>query len=161
MKMERMIVIDLKKCTGCKICEMVCSFTNEQKFDCSKARIQNFGDLKEAFFASITCMQCEDPPCAKVCPSLALKREEAAVRVEESRCIGCKLCLLACPFGAIHLDKGKKSIYKCELCDGSPACVNYCPTGALQYKEVETREMEKSRIVFGRLRQAYLQCKFE
>jgi anaerobic carbon-monoxide dehydrogenase iron sulfur subunit len=157
MKMEKVIVIDARKCTGCKTCEMVCSFSNEQAFSRHKARIRNFGDLRNAFFASITCMQCENPPCAKVCPSGALFKQGGTVKVDGPRCIGCKLCILACPFGNLHLDGEKGTSFKCELCSGHPECVAYCPTGALQYQEIYTPEIEKRKDLFDKLKEVYFQ----
>jgi len=99
-------------------------------------------------------MQCDDAPCVVVCPSAALVRHSGtnAVLVVEERCVGCRMCALACPFGAISYWDGKAR--KCDLCGGKPECVRFCPPGALRF-ESEERSTEPTRMVFAnRLRDA-------
>jgi Fe-S-cluster-containing hydrogenase component 2 len=78
----------------------------------------------------IACRQCADPPCAKVCPTDAIARNQEAdlVVVNVDKCIGCGACVEACPFGAIWLHPEKKIALKCDLCR---ACVPRCPVDAL------------------------------
>jgi carbon-monoxide dehydrogenase iron sulfur subunit len=152
--MEKGIFVDPKKCTGCKICELVCSFRNEGNFG-PLSRIRNVSDLEKAFFASITCMQCTAPDCTKVCPSGALQEDGGRIRIEAARCIGCRLCVLSCPLGAIQFDREKEISFKCELCDGRPECTAYCPTGALQFQEIETTQAEKREGLLRRLVEVY------
>jgi Fe-S-cluster-containing dehydrogenase component len=154
--MKKMIVFDAAKCTGCKTCEIVCSFKNDQVFGSSRARIRNFRDLDQSFFVSLTCMQCEDPPCVKICPTMALSKENGLVRMEPLRCIGCKICMLACPFGAIAFDQERGFAIKCELCGGDPECVAFCPTGALQYREIDTANVDKQGNLFAKLKEVCL-----
>lgn len=154
--MKKMIVFDPTRCTGCKTCEMVCSFKNDQIFSRSRARIRNFRDLNQSFFVSLTCLQCEDPPCVKTCPTMALSKENGLVRIDSSRCIGCKMCMLTCPFSAISFDQDKGLAIKCELCDDDPECVAFCPSGALQYREIDTAKVEKQGVFFRKLKEVYL-----
>jgi len=76
----------------------------------------------------------------KVCPTGALYRDEATNGVlwSKEKCIGCKLCVSACPFGNINYDVASKRVLKCDLCEGDPACVTACPNGAIMYKEADS-----------------------
>jgi carbon-monoxide dehydrogenase iron sulfur subunit len=153
--MKKMIFIDPRKCTGCKTCEMVCSFANEQKFSFEKSRIRNQGDPKDAFFLSTTCLQCEDAPCARVCPAEALTNVDGVIKVDAARCFGCKICMLACPFGNIRFDREAGTSVKCELCGGDPQCVAFCPTGALQFCEIREVDGKKLADLFNVLKQIW------
>ena len=91
----------------------------------------------DAFTTAVACHQCEDAPCANVCPTHAIRREHGHIFVEQTRCIGCKSCMLACPFGAMNVvaRSSRVQAIKCDLCwhrDAGPACVEACPTSALQ-----------------------------
>ena len=94
----------------------------------------------EALFVSTSCMHCEEPACASVCPAGAIKKaEDGVVYVDKDRCIGCKYCYQACPFGVPRFpDSGPMT--KCDLCGGfidegheAPPCVASCPTRALAF----------------------------
>ena len=89
------------------------------------------------------CRHCEDAPCITVCPTLAIHRDgpNEPVLITQDKCIGCKFCLMACPFGVIEMSPDDKAIVKCDLCiertkvGELPACIVTCPTGALKYEE--------------------------
>ena len=68
-----------------------------------------------------------------VCPREAIFRDDAAGRVlvDYERCISCKMCVAACPFGAMGFDAERRTVFKCDLCDGDPQCVRFCFPGAL------------------------------
>lgn len=97
------------------------------------------------------CRQCEDAPCANVCPEGAIRRENSVWRVDQRRCIGCKSCMVACPYGAMtvmRVEEGVQAL-KCDLCshrDEGPACVAACPTQVLRCME----PMELERIAAER-----------
>ena len=156
--MDKMIVLDPKKCTGCKTCEVVCSFVNSQQFSPIKSRIRNYVDLNAAFFYSLTCMQCEDAPCVKVCPAGALAREDGVVKVDASKCMGCKLCVLSCPFGAARFDEDDRVAIKCELCQGDPQCVAACPPGALKFEPIAKVGQGRQVHLFEKLKSAAAGC---
>ena len=84
-----------------------------------------------------TCAQCEDAPCVAVCPTGAMWDDPQNNRVvwDENKCIGCRMCTLACPFGAVVFDAKRHRIIKCDLCDGDPECVKVCPAKAIEFVE--------------------------
>jgi carbon-monoxide dehydrogenase iron sulfur subunit len=101
----------------------------------------------------LQCRHCEDAPCVLVCPTGALKKPvtQGPVTLDDQLCIGCKSCILVCPFGVINLGQKRKAIIKCDLCierleEGlQPACVEACPTGALRFGKLEEFMMEARR----------------
>ena len=150
------IIINPDECTGCRLCELVCSLRNVGEFNPARARVHVIG-FEESFSLPVMCLQCEKPYCAEVCPSDAITREEATgiIRISNEMCIGCKICVLACPFGSIVFSGDQKVAVKCELCDGEPECVAICPTRALEFKESDTAMMYKQRILAEKLKGIY------
>jgi len=142
----KMLYIDPQKCTGCRRCELVCSFKHEQQYNSllSRIRVVYFEDI--GLGIPIVCTECEEKPCMDVCPSGAIKMTKNGITViDENICIGCKQCVSACPFGAISFIEEKKVAIKCDQCDGDPECVKNCPTGAIQYLPLDRAVMKKKR----------------
>lgn len=129
--MPKTLIVDPMRCDGCRACEVACSMVKEGEANLSKARIRTVRFPEEHFFFPLVCCQCETPSCLRVCPSGALRKEAATgtVLLDRDRCIGCKMCLVACPFGAIVLADGLAA--KCDLCDGDPVCVRLCEPQAI------------------------------
>lgn len=151
--MNRFIIADASKCIGCRTCEVACVVSHQQDQDCAALTPQTFLPrihvIKGVNISTATaCRQCEDAPCANVCPNGAIARENGFVHVMQERCIGCKTCVVACPYGAmevvvrpvvrdsanmqVRMEKAEAN--KCDLCHHSasgPACVSTCPTHAL------------------------------
>jgi len=152
----KIITVDPEKCTGCRLCELACSLKNTGEFNPARARIQVIG-FDEMFTLSVMCFQCEKPYCAEVCPASAIIRDEVSgiVRVLKERCTGCKICTLACPFGNVVVDSQEKVAVKCELCDGEPECVLFCPTRALEFREVDTALIRKKIALSEKLKEVY------
>lgn len=133
--MEKTLVITPSRCIACRTCELACAFKHAGNGMPGIPRIRAFmfGEGKNQV---ITCFQCDEAACVKVCPVTALSRNDAtgAIKVDEDRCIGCGLCSIACPFGHITHDGQNAIAVKCDLCGGEPACAAFCPTRTLEYK---------------------------
>lgn len=153
--MNYFVIADPDKCIGCRTCMIGCvvAHSDEDIFYQNPDEI-NFNPklsvikTKEVS-APIQCRHCEDAPCLNSCPQKAIVKENNIMSVNEEKCIGCKTCLLACPFGAIDLlpqyedgkeveqvilDENKKIAYKCDLCKDNEkiACISACPQEALK-----------------------------
>jgi carbon-monoxide dehydrogenase iron sulfur subunit len=146
------VAVDLERCLACRSCEMACA----------KAHA-GFEDIVEAVLAGahmvprvrvvaagqrgvpVQCQHCEDAPCAAVCPSGAIYREPEGgpLRTAAERCIGCKACVLVCPFGSVHWDYDAGKGLRCDLCEEivaageEPRCVAACPTRARHVVRIE------------------------
>jgi len=144
--MQKLIRIEPSKCIGCKSCELSCSFKNSGDFAPSRSRIINEVFLEEAQFITVTCMQCDEPWCLKSCPKGAITKNvlSGIVSVDELKCVGCRTCVSACPFGMIKYAAEKGKADKCNLCgDDFPECVAFCPTGCLKFSEEDAPLREK------------------
>jgi carbon-monoxide dehydrogenase iron sulfur subunit len=137
---KMMLICDRSLCTGCHICEMVCSAIKTGTFDprASRIRVVETGGGAAKGYA---CVNCEgDPPCMLACPRHGLTRdlETMAIRINEEACDACGRCVEACPYGAIVLTSDDAPPAVCDLCPDreQPACVTFCPTGALSYRNV-------------------------
>ncbi len=135
--MNRLILTDPEKCIGCRTCEVACMMSHQSSATpeafTSRIRVVKGG----TFTTAVGCHQCEVAPCANVCPTGAIHRAAGAWLVEQARCIGCKSCMVACPFGAmqVRVVEDRVQALKCDLCahrEGGPACVEACPTHALR-----------------------------
>jgi Fe-S-cluster-containing hydrogenase component 2 len=130
------IIVYPERCTGCRLCESICALYNEKMNDLSRSRIRILKKHSLGLSTPIVCLQCKKPPCLKVCPVDAIKKEpNGLVRIDEELCIGCEACVSQCPFGVL-MDLPEK-VVKCELCNGDPQCVKYCATSAIEYGDLE------------------------
>ena len=145
--MKKILSVDAEKCTGCRTCELVCSFHHENEFVPAKSRIHIIKWEETGLDIPIVCQQCDIPVCENVCPVKAIRRdnETGAMLVDYDTCIGCRMCIMACPLGALYPDKEKKRIIKCDLCDGDPMCVKFCPSSAVQYSTPAKAMLMKKR----------------
>jgi len=152
--MNRFIIADSGKCIGCRTCEVACVVSHLENQDCSTLTPNTFLPrihvIKGVNVSTATmCRQCEDAPCANVCPNGAISRDKGFVHVMQERCIGCKTCVVACPYGAmevvvrpvirnsgagLNVRAEKAEASKCDLCyhrETGPACLEVCPTNAI------------------------------
>jgi len=145
--MEKALVINPEKCTGCLQCELACSFENEGLFNPSKSRIRVFTFHQEGRFVPYTCTQCAEAWCQQACPvdAIALNKLTGAKEVNESSCVGCKVCTISCPFGTINYNQDTGKVIKCDLCGGDPQCAQVCPTQAITYIDADQTGMDKMR----------------
>jgi carbon-monoxide dehydrogenase iron sulfur subunit len=141
---RKFVVSNKETCSGCGVCEYVCSMVNEKTFNPDKSRIR-VTRINLLTNMAISCRKCEDPLCVASCPKNALSQEENAgtIHVNEHACTGCGWCIGACPFGALNLHHNKKVAYVCNSCidvnnKDEPQCVQWCPKNALQYVTAET-----------------------
>ncbi|MEM4302762.1 MAG: 4Fe-4S dicluster domain-containing protein [Candidatus Caldarchaeum sp.] len=178
--MTKALLIDIKRCIGCRSCQVACkrwyglpgektslspSWTNPPTmtaYTWSRVRFVELdgenGDFKWRFVKE-QCMHCLDPACASACFVGALhKTEEGPVDYDYTRCVGCRYCMIACPFGVPKLqwDRIRPYIQKCVMCverirEGmKPACASACPTGAIMFGEREELLKEaRKRIAQG------------
>lgn len=132
------IIRDPDLCTGCKLCEIVCSFRHEGGFQPSMARIkiQSRGEGKTPI--PFVCQHCEHPECSLVCPTGARKkdRKTGLVAFENELCVGCKMCLLSCSRAGLIFDQENGRFSVCDLCEDEPACVEACTHGALALRDI-------------------------
>lgn len=148
------ITINPQNCVGCRNCEMACAYAHTGDDSGRKwANIQVSNNVVAKFVMPMTCFHCEDAWCMNVCPANAISRNEetGAVVIDQSRCAGCKMCILACPYGNIHFDHENLVSRKCDLCGGDPECVKHCIGGALNFEEVDTYVERKRESVSDKL----------
>lgn len=145
--MEKLLLFNPSKCTGCKTCEMACSLTQTGVCNPASSRRRTISFDEEILDVPMQCQQCDDPACQNVCPADAIHLDEqtGAKIINNNKCIGCKMCMIACPFGAVSVDPLTKKVVKCDLCVGDPACAKFCPTGAIEYLPAETYSLMRQR----------------
>jgi len=131
---EKRIRIEVEKCTGCRLCESVCSLFHEEKMDLTLSRIQ-IDPLTENRFQPKVCLQCQKCPPSEVCPNEAFQwdKKTGAVTILKEKCDQCGLCIPECPFSSIF--EGENSVIVCDICEGSPRCVEVCQKQAVQFVE--------------------------
>ena len=149
--MSKGLLYDATLCIGCKQCEQACAEKNKLPYNDAIAAESRQSEHKftvvlnkDDKFMRRLCMNCNDPACASVCPVAALRKTSAGpVIYEASRCMGCRYCMLACPFGVPRYEWNSVNpkVQKCTLCAdrvlaGLPtACAEACPTGATKFGE--------------------------
>ncbi len=133
------MVLDSRKCIDCKACVVACKAENDVPLGVFRNRINveregAFPRLRVSFDPE-QCHHCDNPSCVRVCPTGAsLQREDGIVLVTEADCIGCKYCIVACPYGARFFNEETKVVDKCTFCAHRvdrgelPACVETCPS---------------------------------
>ena len=144
--MERgRLVVDPRKCTGCRLCEVACSAAHERIFDPAVSRVKVVKVEPIGLDYPSVCRFCGKAACIEACPVGALYRTQSSdvVLLKSDICIMCGACVEACPFGAIVLHPRTRLPIVCDLCSGNPACVARCPTEAIKY--VTLREAARTK----------------
>ena len=134
MDLSQRIRINPEKCSGCRICELICGFSKHGEFNPKRSRIRIV--KMERFFVDVpvVCQQCLNPSCVPECPAGALSKDkDGIIHVDEELCTGCERCMEVCPFDAISIDPLSGVAILCDLCNGTPECVHWCPTKTLEF----------------------------
>ncbi|MCR5583400.1 MAG: dimethylsulfoxide reductase subunit B [Eggerthellaceae bacterium] len=154
--------LDTTRCTGCKTCEMACKDYRDLSSEVAYRKVYDYegGNWEDAgdgtytttafmYHISMSCNHCDNPACTQVCPTGAMHKdpETGLVSVDETKCIGCGYCHMACPYNAPKVDRSVGHSVKCDGCKDrvvegkNPICVDACPLRALEFGTVE--EMAK------------------
>jgi anaerobic carbon-monoxide dehydrogenase iron sulfur subunit len=132
------IYFDSSKCLGCHSCELACAVEHSKTKDVLMSHLEipvpvQRRNVVGASGASLTisCRHCENAACMDACITAAMQRKDEYVESDESKCVGCWMCVMVCPFDAVR--PGKLFSIKCDMCPGREdfACVVSCPTKAL------------------------------
>ena len=152
----KVIKINHERCTGCRLCELVCSVRHSSVSNPMRSRIRVVKWESEGVSIPITCQQCEDAPCAASCPRKALKRNDSTgvVDLDYDLCIGCRTCVSVCPFGAMHFDALGRKVIKCDQCEGDPQCVRFCEIKAVEHVDAGDISLGRKREAARRLLEA-------
>ena len=133
--MTKVLLINPDKCTGCRLCELACSFHKTNFFRPSASLIRIKLDTKHGIAAPQVCLQCETCLCIEACEEGAIRKDKitGVVRIEPSKCTRCKECLFACPHGAVSYNEEVDEITVCDRCGGNPECVKFCFPGGIEW----------------------------
>jgi carbon-monoxide dehydrogenase iron sulfur subunit len=176
--MSKKITVSIERCMGCHTCELACAIAHS-------VAAQNWGEAAAADPAiaagiaaagerpgyrihvehygpkaiPLSCQHCEEPACELACPTGAVRRLAPGkpVLMDEAKCIGCSMCVQACPFGVMAMRSNGKVAFKCDLCVQrlakglQPACLSSCPTRALRLDEGERENKDKRQAAVQRL----------
>jgi carbon-monoxide dehydrogenase iron sulfur subunit len=187
--MSHKITCNIERCMGCHTCELSCAIAHSPAGSLEAASAAQASDpvvtaAADAVVAlaaagqrpgyrihvehygpkaiPLSCQHCEEAACTLACPTGAVRRLSPGkpVLVEEAKCIGCSMCVQACPFGVMAMRPNGKVAFKCDLCitrlarGFQPACVSSCPTQALSLEEEERDNKQKRQAAVQRLASA-------
>jgi len=156
---------DASVCNGCKACSIACKSKNDLPVGITWRRVYEYGsgtwipDSENpsilvpsnmfAYAMSVACMHCQEPLCVEVCPAAAItKGDDGIVVINADRCIGCRYCEWACPYGAPQFDDEAGVMTKCDMCQDlvtkgeNPQCVDACVMRALDFGELEEMQQK-------------------
>lgn len=160
--MKEVIFVNVEKCLACKSCELACAVEHSKSKNLFEAiretplpQSQIRVEGGEDFSMPLQCRHCEDAPCLQICPTKAIEKVDTGgpIIIRDELCVGCKWCILVCPFGVIGISHKGRVAIKCDLCikrleeSRLPACVEACPTKAIRFISSEELEEERKKKV--------------
>lgn len=133
---------DPKKCLACKTCEIICAVGHSRSKDflaalkeeeISLPRITIYGQKQRNF--PVACRHCDEPACVDACIAAALTKDPKTGKIlyDKDKCVGCWMCVMVCPYGAIRPNPKTKKTIRCDLCEDidTPRCLEACPVKAI------------------------------
>lgn len=154
--MAKMIMMHPDRCVGCEHCVSACVFAHEGSQRVEAARVRVYSFPWEGVSVPMLCQHCSEAACVAVCPTGAMHRnpDTALVEYDIDRCIRCRMCTSACPFGNCSYDAMTDIILKCDLCGGDPACVKVCPSDALEFVNDTVSTVSRQKNFASKLKDA-------
>ncbi|GAB6063542.1 4Fe-4S dicluster domain-containing protein [Deferrisoma palaeochoriense] len=152
-------LIDLRRCIGCRTCQVACKQENDVPLGVYRTWVKEVEKgvypKVRRHFIPILCNQCENPACTRVCPVRATySLPNGIVYIDPHRCIGCRYCMAACPYSVRFIHPERRVAQKCDWCwprvrdgYGPPACVASCPTRAMVFGDLNDPESEIAKIL--------------
>ena len=152
------MAIDISQCIGCHACTIACKSEHQVPLDAWRCWVKEvekgvFPNIRKHFLP-LLCNQCNGAPCAVICPTKALDwRDDGIVDLDDSRCIGCKACMAACPYQQIFINENTNTAEKCNFCANRidngmlPSCVQVCPTQCRIFGDLEDPSEHVSQLV--------------
>jgi Fe-S-cluster-containing dehydrogenase component/formate-dependent nitrite reductase membrane component NrfD len=151
-------VIDHNRCIGCHACTIACKDEHNVPVGVFRTWVKYIekGEFPNTsrHFGVMRCNHCDAAPCVEICPTKSLfRRDDGIIDFDNSRCIGCKSCMQACPYDALHIDPNTHTAAKCNYCAHrielqlEPACVVVCPTQAIIAGDLDDPQSRIGQIV--------------
>ncbi len=140
------LAIDLERCIGCRACEVHCQVEHDLPASVRLMHVRPHPEdpLPGIPIFPLACAHCAEPACQAVCPSAAIRRRpDGLVLLDPAACIGCRFCIIACPYGAPQWDPERSRVIKCDLCVDRlaqglwPACATKCAMKAIHFLDAE------------------------
>lgn len=154
------MVIDTRKCIACHACTVACRVNNELPIDMIYNPVTTVGPEGKfphlrMLHIPLLCMHCGNAPCVSVCPTGAsIQRNDGIVWIDEKKCVSCKACIMACPYGARISNDQTGTVQKCDFCKDErvdqgfvPYCVQTCHQNARIFGDIEDTESEVFRLI--------------
>ncbi|QSX33158.1 4Fe-4S dicluster domain-containing protein [Shewanella avicenniae] len=163
MNKRYVMVHDENKCIGCQACNVACRTENDVPDGVARLQVRvegPFGEMPNLHYsyARISCQQCEDAACIKVCPTgAAYRNDDGIITINKDKCVGCQYCVAACTYKVRFMNPVTRVADKCNFCTDTrlkrgeqPACVTVCPTNALVFGDANDASSEVAQIIATR-----------
>ncbi|KGK87791.1 4Fe-4S ferredoxin [Desulfosporosinus sp. HMP52] len=188
VKKRLAMLVDIKRCIGCHTCAVACKLNNNLPNEIWWNRVLTYGgksmdtpkgtypNLKLQYL-TLACQHCEKPACVKACPTgAAHQREDGIVMQDYEKCVGCRLCVISCPYQNVRqfnetepayfpdyptgdygiIDQEKGTVSKCNFCyqrvdrGEAPSCIEVCPAKARFFGDLTDPNSDVSQRLNGR-----------